>query len=58
MPFKIHTVHQLRLSQGKENLFQCSKNVFCFFVCVKEAVNSIRDYLIDVTGTINHVKFH
>lgn len=57
MPFKIHTVHQLRLSQGKENLFQCSRNVFGVFF-VKEAVNSIKDYLIDVTGTINHVKFH
>lgn len=26
MPFKIHTVYQLGLNQGKENLFQCSES--------------------------------
>lgn len=53
MPFKIHTVHQLCLNQGKENLFQCSNSNSL----VKECVYSIQDHLMVVTGTKHHVKF-
>lgn len=47
-------MYQLHLNQGKENLFQCwTSNGFS----KSETVYTIKDYVMIVTGAIQHVKF-